>query len=145
MYRIGQLAKMADVTPDTIRFYEKQQMMNHEVRTEGGFRLYSEDDLQRLRFIRYGRHLGFSLASIRGLLSIRVDPEHHTCQESKAIVAKRLDEVNGMIAELQTIQRSLHRLAETCCGDVHSSASCSILEALEKGEEPHDELCCSRD
>ena len=71
MYRIGQLAKMADVTPDTIRFYEKQQMMNHEVRTEGGFRLYSEDDLQRLRFIRYGRQLGFSLESIRGLI---VDP-----------------------------------------------------------------------
>ena len=38
MYRIGELAKMAEVTPDTIRYYEKQQMMEHEVRTEGGFR-----------------------------------------------------------------------------------------------------------
>ncbi len=145
MYRIGQLAKMADVTPDTIRFYEKQQMMDHEVRTEGGFRLYSDADLQRLRFIRYGRQLGFSLESIRGLLSIRIDPEHHTCQESKAIVAKRLEEVTAMITELQTIQRSLHRLAETCCGDVHSSVCCSILEALEKGEEPQREICCYKD
>ena len=145
MYRIGQLAKMADVTPDTIRFYEKQQMMNHEVRTEGGFRLYSDDDLQRLRFIRYGRQLGFSLESIRGLLSIRIDPEHHTCQESKAIVGNRLDEVNVIISELQTIQRSLHCLAETCCGDIHSSACCSILEALERGEEPQPEICCSKD
>ena len=50
-----------------------------------------------------------------------------------------------MIAELQTIQRSLQRLAETCCGDLHSSACCSILEALEKGEEPHPENCCSKD
>jgi MerR family Zn(II)-responsive transcriptional regulator of zntA len=40
MYRIGELAKLADVTPDTIRYYEKQQMMDHDVRTEGGFRLY---------------------------------------------------------------------------------------------------------
>ena len=52
MYRIGELAKLADVTPDTIRYYEKQQMMDHDIRTEGGFRLYSDNDLQRLRFIR---------------------------------------------------------------------------------------------
>jgi len=145
MYRIGQLAKMADVTVDTIRFYEKQQMMDHAVRTEGGFRLYNDNDLQRLRFIRYGRQLGFSLESIRGLLSIRIDPEHHTCQQSKAIVAKRLDEVTQMITDLQTIQRSLHCLAEACCGEVHSSACCSILEALEKGEDPEQEICCHKD
>ena len=69
MYRIGELAKMAEVTPDTIRYYEKQQMMEHEVRTEGGFRLYTESDLQRLKFIRHARQLGFSLESIRELLS----------------------------------------------------------------------------
>ncbi len=67
MYRIGELAKLADVTPDTIRYYEKQQMMDHEVRTEGGFRLYTENDLQRLKFIRYARQLGFTLDSIREL------------------------------------------------------------------------------
>ncbi|MBR7476022.1 MerR family DNA-binding transcriptional regulator, partial [Klebsiella pneumoniae] len=46
MYRIGELAKLANVTPDTIRYYEKQQMIDHEVRTEGGFRLYTDNDLQ---------------------------------------------------------------------------------------------------
>lgn len=133
MYRIGQLAKLADVTPDTIRFYEKQQMMDHKVRTEGGFRLYSDSDLQRLKFIRYGRQLGFTLEAIRELLSIRVDPEHHTCQESKTIVQKRLNEVEQMLAELQHMQRSLKRLNDACCGTSHSSVYCSILEALEKG------------
>ncbi|MFS2221906.1 Zn(2+)-responsive transcriptional regulator [Pantoea sp. B65] len=133
MLRIGQLAKLADVTPDTIRYYEKQQMMDHEVRTEGGFRLYSENDLQRLKFIRYGRQLGFTLDSIRELLSIRVDPEHHTCHESKTIVQNRLNEVEGMIAELQHMQRSLQRLNDACCGSDHSSVYCSILEALEQG------------
>lgn len=133
MYRIGQLAKLAEVTPDTIRFYEKQQMMAHEVRTEGGFRLYTDNDLQRLRFIRYARQLGFTLEAIRELLSIRVDPEQHTCQESKTIVQKRLTEVEGMLAELQHMQRSLQRLNDACCGTAHSSVYCSILEALEKG------------
>ncbi|VEA74780.1 Zn(II)-responsive regulator [Salmonella enterica subsp. arizonae] len=59
MYRIGELAKLAEVTPDTIRYYEKQQMMDHEVRTEGGFRLYTENDLQRLKFIRPCAAVGF--------------------------------------------------------------------------------------
>lgn len=135
MYRIGQLAKLADVTPDTIRFYEKQQMMDHKVRTEGGFRLYSDSDLQRLKFIRYGRQLGFTLEAIRELLSIRVDPEHHTCQESKTIVQKRLNEVEAMLTELHHMQRSLTRLNDACCGTSHSSVYCSILEALEKGGE----------
>jgi MerR family Zn(II)-responsive transcriptional regulator of zntA len=80
MYRIGELAKLADVTPDTIRYYEKQQMMDHEVRTEGGFRLYTDNDLQRLRFIRYARQLGLRLnrsanycrsASIRNIIPVR--------------------------------------------------------------------------
>lgn len=133
MYRIGELAKMADVTPDTIRFYEKQQMMDHEVRTEGGFRLYSENDLQRLKFIRYARQLGFTLESIRELLSIRIDPEHHTCQESKGIVQARLKEVEAKIHELEIMRTSLQRLNETCCGTAHSSVYCSILEALEQG------------
>jgi len=139
VYRIGQLAKLANVTVDTIRFYEKQQMMGHEIRTEGGFRLYSDSDLQRLKFIRVGRQMGFGLDAIRDLLSIRVDPAHHTCEESKAIVQARLNEVNTLIGELQNVQRSLQRLSDACCGTVHSSDCCSILEALEKGTDPKPE------
>lgn len=74
-----------------------------------------------------------SLESIRELLSIRIDPEHHTCQESKGIVQERLQEVEAHIAELQSMQRSLQRLNDTCCGTAHSSVYCSILEALEQG------------
>jgi len=133
MFRIGELARLADVTPDTIRYYEKQQMMDHEIRTEGGFRLYNDDDLQRLRFIRYGRQLGFSLDSIRGLLSIRIDPAHHTCQESKSIVDSRLAEVEHKLTELVRMRDSLQRLSAACCGGEHSSRSCSIIEALENG------------
>lgn len=55
MYRIGELVKMVEVIFDTIRYYEKQQMMEYEVCIEGGFRLYIESDFQRLKFIRYVR------------------------------------------------------------------------------------------
>lgn len=133
MYRIGQLAKLAGVTPDTIRYYEKQNMMSHDVRSEGGFRLYTEQDLQRLKFIRYAKQLGFTLESIAELLSIRVEPEQHTCQESKSIVQARLDEVEKKIRELEYMKISLQRLSDACCGSEHSSAYCSILETLEQG------------
>ncbi|MGY6027597.1 Zn(2+)-responsive transcriptional regulator [Phytobacter sp. AG2a] len=135
MFRIGELAKLASVTPDTIRYYEKQQMMEHEVRTEGGFRLYTEKDLRRLKFIRHARQLGFTLESIRDLLSIRIDPEHHTCQESKSIVQERLSEVEARIEELQVIRSSLQKLNDACCGTAHSSVYCSILETLEQGSD----------
>ena len=72
MYRIGELAKLADVTPDTIRYYEKQQMMDHDVRTEGGFRLYSDNDLQRLRFILWKRSANYCRSvSIRSTIPAR--------------------------------------------------------------------------
>lgn len=141
MYRIGEIAKLADVTPDTIRYYEKQQMMEHEIRTEGGFRLYTDKDLQRLKFIRHTRQLGFTLESIRELLSIRIDPEHHTCQESKSIVQARLSEVEARIEELQTMRLSLQRLNDACCGTAHSSVYCSILETLEQGANGENRDC----
>ncbi|CDG87077.1 Zn(2+)-responsive transcriptional regulator [Xenorhabdus bovienii] len=133
MYRIGQLAKLASVTPDTIRFYEKQGLMAHEERTEGGYRLYTEQDLQRLRFIRYAKQSGFTLETIVELLSIRVDPEHHTCQESKQIVDSRLQEVEDKLLEMQKMRNSLKMLSDACCGSAHTSTYCSILEILEEG------------
>ena len=121
MYRIGEIAKLADVTPDTIRYYEKQQMMEHD--------------------IRHARQLGFTLESIRELLSIRIDPEHHTCQESKSIVQARLSEVEARIEELQTMRLSLQRLNDACCGTAHSSVYCSILETLEQGANGENRGC----
>ncbi|KLN98308.1 Zn(2+)-responsive transcriptional regulator [Moellerella wisconsensis] len=133
MYKIGQLAKLANVTPDTIRFYEKQGLMGHQIRTEGGYRLFTEQDLQRLRFIRYAKQLGFTLETITELLSIRVDPAHHTCQESKQIVDERLADVESKIQELTIMRDSLKMLSAACCGDEHATTYCSILETLEKG------------
>lgn len=133
MFKIGQLAKLADVTPDTVRYYEKQGMMEHNARTEGGYRLYTEQDLQRLLFIRYAKQLGFTLEAIAELLSIRIDPDNYTCKESKSIVDARLYEVENKLAELIKMRDSLKRLSDACCGNAHSSSYCSILEALEQG------------
>ena len=70
---------------------------------------------------------------MKSVPKIRIDPEHHTCQESKGIVQARLKEVEAKIHELEIMRTSLQRLNETCCGTAHSSVYCSILEALEQG------------
>lgn len=140
MYRIGELARLAAVTPDTIRYYEKENMMDAPARSAGGFRLYNDDDLRRLKFIRHAKQLGLTLDAIRDLLSIRIDPAHHTCQESKNIVQARLHEVEIRIAELQMMQRSLQCLSDVCCGSAHTSLDCSILESLERGTVKKGEL-----
>jgi MerR family Zn(II)-responsive transcriptional regulator of zntA len=145
MYRIGELARLAGVTPDTVRYYEKEKMMEAPARSAGGFRLYTQDDLQRLKFIRHAKQLGLSLEAIRDLLSIRVDPESHSCQESKDIVEERLHEVERRIAELQAMQCSLQRLSEACCGSAHTSLDCSILESLEKGALKNSEARSGKD
>lgn len=133
MYKIGELAKAADVTADTIRYYEKQGMMECGVRSSAGYRQYNDFDLRRLRFIRYAKTTGFTLEAIKELLSLRIDPAHHTCHESKSIVDARLAEVESKLNELEQMRDSLKRLSNACCGSSHSSASCSILEALEAG------------
>ncbi|YCH30959.1 Zn(2+)-responsive transcriptional regulator [Erwinia sp. D4-22] len=139
MYRIGELARLADVTPDTIRYYEKENMMDAPARSTGGFRLYNDEDLRRLKFIRHAKRLGLTLDAIRDLLSIRIDPEHHTCQESKNIVQARLQEVETRIVELQLMQRSLQSLSDACCGSAHTSIECAILESLEQGTVKNNE------
>jgi len=141
MYRIGELAKLANVTPDTIRYYEKQQMIDHEVRTEGGFRLYTDNDLQRLRFIRYARQLGFTLDSIRELLSIRIDPAHQPARSLKALCRPGWMKWKHAFRNCRPCSALCKGLNDACCGTAHSSIYCSILEALEQGASGETEDC----
>jgi DNA-binding transcriptional MerR regulator len=66
--QIGQVARETGLTVDAIRFYEKQRLLKPAPRTEGGFRLFSGQDLQQIQFIRRAQELGFSLSEIRDLL-----------------------------------------------------------------------------
>jgi DNA-binding transcriptional MerR regulator len=69
--QIGQLAKRTALTVDTIRFYEKRQLLRKATRSAGGFRLYTTTDIEQLQFIRQMHELGFSLREIRELIELR--------------------------------------------------------------------------
>lgn len=131
MYLIGQLAKLCNVSSDTLRFYEKNGLIEPAGRSDSGYRLYSEDNLSRVKFILRAKAIGLSLNEICELLDIRLEASLHSCAEVKAITQAKLDEVDSRINELQRIRQALKRINDACCGHDNDDAShCSILSAL---------------
>lgn len=131
MYRIGELAALCEVKADTLRFYEKHGLLSPSSRTESGYRIYTEADAERLRFILRAKAVGFTLAEITELLSIELDKSNWACADVKGLVDDKLANVEAKIAELNHFRMSLQRLSQACCGGPESAEHCSILEALE--------------
>ncbi|UTV27588.1 Zn(2+)-responsive transcriptional regulator [Photobacterium atrarenae] len=135
MYLIGQLAKLCDVSSDTLRFYEKNGLLTPAGRSDSGYRLYNEACLKQINFILKAKELGLSLDEIRELLEIRLEATEHSCAEVKAITSAKLTLIDGKIAELSRIRMALKKINDACCGEDNDDAShCSILEALAAGD-----------
>lgn len=128
--QIGRFAECAGVTPDTVRYYEKRGLMPEPGRAESGYRLYIEDDLRRLRFIRQAQELGFSLHEIAELLALRMD-DRKTCQDVKKQIQAKMTRIEERIRQLQMFRRALTRLEAACAGDITPISECPVLEALD--------------
>jgi len=126
---IGKVARCAAVGVETIRFYERQGLIAEPHRTRSGYRLYPEETVLRLHFIRRAKALGFSLREIRELLALRVDPEGRSA-EVKARAQGKITTIEEKIRTLQRMQETLVRLTTACDGCAPVSA-CPILEALD--------------
>ena len=130
LMRIGQVAKDTGLSVDTIRFYERQGLLAHPPRTEGGFRLYSERDLSALRFIRSVQGLGFSLEEIGVLLSLR-SGNTEACSAVRDLLAGKLVHVRTKIGELAELERDLDRALRKCSQELgrnrKPAARCPIL------------------
>jgi Zn(II)-responsive transcriptional regulator len=123
---IGQLAKRAGVAIDTVRYYERNQLLAPADRLASGYRRYGEAELKRLRFIRRAKALGFTLEDIRGLLSL--SDERNVAKVKRAAETK-LTDIEQRIAELQRIRKGLRTLIAACPGHGRAEA-CPILNAL---------------
>ena len=125
---IGQLARSAGVGIETVRFYERQGLLEEPTRKASGYRQYSDEVVARLRFIRRAKQLGFSLKEIGELIALRFEPET-TCAEVKRKAQTKLPDIESKISDLRRMQNTLRKLATTCRGSGPINA-CPILEAL---------------
>ena len=130
---IGQVARHAGVGIETVRFYERQGLLEEPARKQSGYRQYGEDVVARLRFIRRAKELGFSLKEIKELLALRVDPTT-TCAEVRSKAAAKIADVEQKIEALQRIRKALVKLTAVCRGRGPTS-ECPILDALDKDED----------
>lgn len=130
--KIGQIAKACGVRIDTLRYYEKEGLIQPLTRTDAGYREYDGRAIDQMRFIIKAKTLGFSLQEIRELLSLRIDREHHPCSEVKELAEAKLASIEAKIAELQRMHVTLKRMSDMCCGGPEPATQCSILDALEK-------------
>lgn len=126
--RIGVLASNSDTSIDTIRYYEREGLLAAPRRRASGYRDYDATALERLRFIRQAKHLGFSLEDIRELLSLSEDRERGV-RGVKQRAQARLAVVEERLAQLQRMQEGLQQLIDSCPG--HGPLEqCPILKAL---------------
>ncbi len=126
---IGRAARNAGVGVETIRFYERKGLIDQPPKPlDAGFRVYPEETVARLRFIRKAQEIGFSLREIDELLSFRADPTAD-CADVRDQAAAKLAEVERKIARLEEIRGALDELIAACPGR-GALRACSIMEAL---------------
>ncbi len=111
--RIGELAASTATTPPTIRYYESIGLLPPPTRVASGQRLYSSDDVDRLRFIRRCREVGFSVAQVRTLLDVATSPER-SCQEVRTMTEDHLGTIRARLNELRALERTMAGFVASC-------------------------------
>jgi len=125
---IGKLAKKADVSIDSIRFYERRGLIAEPMRTESNYRIYPLEAADRLRFIKKAQKLGFSLDEIQDLLDLSHDPDASKA-DVKEKTEEKIENIRRKIQALSRMLKALEQLDESCDG--HGPvAECPILKAL---------------
>lgn len=126
VHRIGEAARRCGVSAANIRYYESQGLLPAPVRSEGDYRLYSEADVHRLRFIRLCRAMDMSLDEVRTLLGLDLR-DKADCATARAALDAHLGHVRERLNELKALEKDLMALRGRCDG---SDDHCHIIEAL---------------
>jgi MerR family transcriptional regulator, copper efflux regulator len=125
---IGQVARRALVGIETVRFYEREGLLERAARSpSSGYRVYEEDVIARLQFIRRAKELGFTLNEIKELVSLRLDPGA-SCTDVKARAEAKIADIEARIATLRCMRMALLRLTQRCRQT--GGVQCAILETL---------------
>lgn len=131
-FTIGELARHAGVNIQTVHYYERRKLLLPVGRTDSGYRLYDEEALKRLRFIRHAKELGFTLEEIRGLLDLKVQSTV-ACERVKEKAKVKLKNVEQKIKALRSVKITLKELVKAC-EKRQVTEECPILKAIEMEE-----------
>ena len=126
---IGRLAKQARVNRETVRYYEQRRLLPRPSRSAAGYRVFSDDAVRRLRFIRHAKMLGFSLEEIKDLLALRIH-SIDTCERVRERTQTKIADIEGKIETLQRMKDSLSELI-AACSRRRKTDECPILDCLD--------------
>lgn len=138
-FTIGTLARATGVTPDTLRWYERQGLLPPPRRRPSGYREYDQAAVRRVRFVRGAKELGFTLEEIAQLLRLQDDREHGVDGIRRQAQA-RLDELDARIARMAAMRDELAALVAACPG-AGDPGDCPILERIQAEA---DATCCEQ-
>ena len=109
-FQIGVVSSQTDFSIDTIRYYEKLGLVEKPVRSEGGFRLYPQEAVEKLRFIKKAQALGLTLKEIKGIMQSSEEGLKPCCDLVRKLFTRKIEEFTAKIRELQTTKRGLESL-----------------------------------
>lgn len=137
--QIGEVARRTELTVDAIRFYEKRRLLPKAMRTTGHFRLYTAEDIDRIRFIQRMQALGFSLREIKELGNLRAR-RVDACESVRKLLTAKLAEVRSKMRELARLESELAGDLRKCSAELkhrrqHAPAACPVLETSGGEEE----------
>ncbi|MDN8593154.1 Hg(II)-responsive transcriptional regulator [Paenibacillus sp. 11B] len=127
-YRSGDISKLCNVNKETLRYYERKGLIHEPVRSDAGYRLYPEETINRIMFIKRIQELGFTLSEIDKLLGV-VDKDDVRCAGMNDFVVQKLEDVQSKIRDFQRIETMLKDLKDRC-PDEKAIHECPIIEAL---------------
>jgi Hg(II)-responsive transcriptional regulator len=130
---IGQVAKHTGIGVETVRFYEREGLLEEPERRPSGYRQFDEGIITRLRFIRGAKELGFTLNEIKELLSLKLDPST-TCADVKVRAEIKIADIDAKIRSLKRMKEALGKLTKACSGR-GTTSNCPILDALDDKED----------
>ncbi|HUS07547.1 MAG TPA: heavy metal-responsive transcriptional regulator [Bryobacteraceae bacterium] len=130
--RIGQVAQRGGVNLQTIRYYEREGLLPEPPRLQSGYRVFPEDTVRRLHFIKRAQDLGFTLAEIKELLALRIDRKRNST-EVRTLAQAKIANIEEKIHTLNKMKRVLSDLTERCSGCAPSE-ECPILRSIDSDE-----------
>jgi len=129
---ISELGRLCDVSPDTLRYWERERLLPRPARTTSGYRRYDASDARRVRFVRQAQAIGLSLDDIRELLRLRQAQSPSECERVAARLRDRIAYVDESLAELRDFRRKLTRALQRC--EAASAGECPLTLDLASAE-----------